>query len=310
MGNFSIDEIVFSWYEADIKKIKPKGDITLRQFINSVVSPKESLKDTFKKIEEASLVGNKELKAELKKGLFAVTPCVKVKGVRNYESIISHNEILVIEYDGIENSELLRDYIFDKFKSCVFAFKSPSGGGCKFIFRIPKVNNTPAFKELFFGLAYELDKFKNLDLSGANCVLPLFVSWDENARIRENPTVWTKRGYKEGSFTPFEGEFEISEDVSDEDKQRCFEMVRRMINKIEENGHPQVRSSAIIGGGVTAFYGLDQDEMWDLIEDRIRENAYLSKDIKNYLTTAKTLYNKGLLNPVALPENDKYAKTN
>lgn len=300
MNNF-IDSVSFSWYEADIKKIKPKGDITLRQFINSVLSPKESLKETFKKIEQASLAGDKELKAELKKGLFAVTPCVKVKGIRNYESIISHNEVLVIEYDGIENSELLRDYIFDKFESCVFSFVSPSKGGCKFIFRIPKIRNIPEFKELFFGLAYELDKFKNLDLSGANCVLPLFVSWDENAKVRENPSVWTKRGYKEGSFTPFEGEFEAPEDVSDEDKQRCFEMVQRMLDKICENGHPQVRNSAIIGGGVTSFYGLDQDEMWALIEDRIRENEYLSKDTQNYLKTAKTLYNKGLLNPVALP---------
>ncbi len=90
MTNF-IDTISFQWYDADIKRVKPKGNITLRQFINSVVSPKESLKTVFNKIEGASLAGNKELKAELKKGLFAVTPCLQIKGIRNYESIKSFN---------------------------------------------------------------------------------------------------------------------------------------------------------------------------------------------------------------------------
>ena len=92
MSNF-IDTVSFQWYEADIKKIRPNGDITLRQFINATIAPKNSLKEVFKKIEEASLAGNKELKAELKKGLFAVTPCVQIKGVRNYEGIKSFNNI-------------------------------------------------------------------------------------------------------------------------------------------------------------------------------------------------------------------------
>ena len=303
MSSF-IDTISFQWYEADIKKIAPKGDITLRQFINSIQSPKDSLKETFKKVEEASLSGNKELKAELKKGLFAVTPCVQVKGVRNYEGIKSFNNILIIEYDGIDFADELRDYIFEKFESCLFAFISPSKGGCKFIFRIKPVNSILEFKELFFGLAYELDKFINLDISGSNCVLPLFISWDESAKGRENPTEWTQRGYKEGSFIPYEGVFETPEDINEEDTKEVISKITYLFNKIESNGHPQVvKYSALLGGYVASSY-ISYDEAYDLLIELIENNDYLSKDTNNYKTTAKTMLSRGMSSPILLKRHE------
>lgn len=298
-----IDNISFPWYDADIKKVKPKGVITLRQFINSVVSPKESLKETFNKIEQASLAGNKELKAELKKGLFAVTPCVKIQGIRNYESIKSFNNILVIEYDKIDFAEDLRDYVFEKFDSCIFAFLSPSKSGCKFIFRIKPVNSIPQFKELFWGLAYELDKFINLDFSGSNCCLPLFISWDADAKIRENPTEWSQRGYKEGSFVAFEGDFDAPEDVNEQDKQEVINKITYLFNRIEDNGHPQVlKNSCLLSGYVGSNY-ISFDEAQDLLYELIENNDYLSKDINNYKTTAKTMLLKCLGSPVLLPRH-------
>ena len=303
MTNF-INTISFQWYEADIKKIAPKGDITLRQFINSVQSPKDSLKETFKKVEEASLAGNKELKAELKKGLFAVTPCVQIKGVRNYEGVKSFNNILIIEYDGIDFANELRDYIFEKFESCLFAFISPSKGGCKFIFRIKPVNSILEFKELFFGLAYELDKFINLDISGSNCVLPLFISWDENAKIRENPIEWTQRGYKEGSFIPYEGVFETPEDINEEDTKEVISKITYLFNKIESNGHPQVvKYSALLGGYVASSY-ISYDEAYDLLIELIENNDYLSKDTNNYKTTSKTMLSRGMSSPILLKRHE------
>jgi hypothetical protein len=303
MINF-IDTISFQWYEADIKKIAPKGEITLRQFINSVQSPKNSLKETFKKVEEASLAGNKELKAELKKGLFAVTPCVQIKGVRNYEGIKSFNNILIIEYDGISFADELRDYIFEKFDSCLFAFISPSKGGCKFIFRIKPVFSILEFKELFFGLAFELDKFINLDISGSNCVLPLFISWDENAKVRENPTEWSQRGYKEGSFIPYECVFEIPEDINEEDTQEVISKITYLFNKIESNGHPQVvKYSALLGGYVASSY-ISYDEAYDLLIELIENNDYLSKDTNNYKTTSKTMLSRGMLSPILLKRHE------
>jgi len=299
-----IDNIVFQWYEADIKKIAPKGDITLRQFINAVIAPKNSLKETFDKIEQASLAGNKELKAELKKGLFAVTPCVQIKGIRNYEGIKNFNNILIIEYDGIEFANELRDYVFEKFESCVFAFISPSKGGCKFIFRIKPINSILEFKELFFGLAHELDKFINLDISGANCVLPLFISWDENAKIRENATEWTQRGYKEGSFIPYEGDFETPDDINEEDKQEVVDKLTYLFNRIEDSGHPQcVKYSALLGGFVASSY-ISFDEAYELLMELIENNNYLSKDTNNYKTTAKTMLTRGMTSPILLKRHE------
>ena len=298
-----IDSVSFQWYDADIKKVKPKGDITLRQFINSVITPKDSLKETFNKIEEASIAGNKELKAELKKGLFAVTPCVQIQGIRNYESIKSFNNILIIEYDDIEYADILRDYIFEKFDSCVFSFLSPSKGGCKFIFRIKPVNTIIEFKELFWGLAYELDKFINLDWSGSNPCLPLFISWDKDAKTRENPTEWNRRGYKEGSFVAFEGDFESPEDINEEDKLEVINKITYLFNKIESNGHPQVvRYSCLLSGYVGSSY-ISFDEAQDLVYELIENNDYLSKDINNYKVTAKTMLVKCLGSPVLLPRH-------
>lgn len=304
MNDNFIDTITFQYYEADIKKIRPKGDITLRQFINATISPKDSLKETFKKIEQASLAGNKELKAELKKGLFAVTPCVQIKGVRNYEGIKSFNNILVIEYDGIKFADEMRDYIFEKFDSCLFAFISPSKGGCKFIFRIKPIVSILEFKELFFGLAFELDKFINLDISGSNCVLPLFISWDENAKVRENPTEWSQRGYKEGSFIPYEGTFETPDDINEEDKQEVISKITYLFNKIESNGHPQVvKYSALFGGYIASSY-ISYDEAYDLLMELIENNNYLLKDTNNYKTTAKTMLSRGMSSPILLKRHE------
>jgi hypothetical protein len=44
--------------------------------------------------------------------------------------------------------------------------------------------------------------------------------------------------------------------------------------------------------------------MWDLIEDRIRDNDYLSKGTDNYLKTAKTMFNRGLGFPTALKKKE------
>lgn len=303
MTNF-IDTITFQYYEADIRKIRPKGDITLRQFINATIAPKDNLKKTFTKIEQASLARNKELKAELKKSLFAVTPCVQVKGVRNYEGVKSFNNILVIEYDAINFASEMRDYIFEKFDSCIFAFVSPSKSGCKFIFRIKSVCSILEFKQLFFGLAFELDKFINLDISGANCVLPLFISWDENAKIRENPTEWKQRGYKEGSFVPYEGTFETPNDINEQDKQEVIDKITYLFNRIESNGHPQcVKYSALMGGFVASSY-ISYDEAYDLLMELIENNEYLSKDTNNYKTTSKTMLLRGMSSPILLKRHE------
>ena len=48
----------FQWYANGIKTIRPNGNITLRQLINAIISPKPEMIEAFKLIQEASLAGN------------------------------------------------------------------------------------------------------------------------------------------------------------------------------------------------------------------------------------------------------------
>ena len=297
----------FQWYANGIKTIKPNGFITLRQLINAVISPKSEMIESFKLIQEAGAKGDKAEKDRLKaERLFFTTPSAIFNPIRNYDSIQEFRPFGVYEYDNIEHCEELRDYIFEKRKDCIFAFCSPSFTGAKFIFLFGETpTSIEHYKQLWFGIAHDLDKFINLDLSNERCTQPLYNSYDPNAKFREDAVGKVVYGYKENSFVPFVGEIEIPEEVNEEDKEKCFSLITHLIDRIVDSGHNQVVSASFTASGLCAFYGIDQDEMWNLLEDRIRDNDYLSKGTENYLKTAQTMFNKGLNFPTALKEKRK-----
>ena len=133
MNNYM--DLSFQWISRGIKTIKPSGNITLRQLIQSIIKPKPEMVEAFKLIQEAGARGDKAEKDRLKaEKLFFTTPSAIFNPIRNYESIISFLPLGVYEYDNISNCEELRDYIYEKRKDCIFAFSSPSKTGCKFIF--------------------------------------------------------------------------------------------------------------------------------------------------------------------------------
>jgi len=304
----SYKESTFQWYNNGIKTVKPSGNISLEQFVNAVRSPKPEMIKAFEEIAKAGKEGNKKLKDELKtKHLFFTTPSVDITGgIRNYDSIKSFSEFCVLEYDGIEHATVLRDYIFEKMPSCIFAFTSPSLTGSKFIFRIQQPKSIEEYKQFYFGIASDLDKFKNLDISNERCVLPLFNSYDPEAKFRENAIPSTKRGYKVNAFIPFESsEVDLPEDVDPEDVSNCFNLIGHLIDRINDQGHNQVVSTSFTASGLCAYYGIPQDDMWDLLEEKIRNNSYLNKGTEGYLKTAKTLFNKGSNFPTALKRKDE-----
>lgn len=304
---YSYLDYQFQWYSKGIKTIRPSGSITLRQLINAIISPKPDMIEAFKLIQEAGARGDKAEKDRLKaEKLFFTTPSAIFDPIRNYESIESFLPFGVFEYDDIKNAEILRDYIFEKRKDCIFAFCSPSFTGCKFIFLFGETpTSIEHYKKLWFGIAHDLDKFKNLDLSNERCTQPLYNSYDPNAKFRENAVGKVVYGYKENSFVPFVGEIEIPEEVSEEDKEECFKLIAHLIDRIVDSAHNQVLSASFLSGGLVPFYGINQNEMWDLLEDRIRDNEYMKKGTEGYLKTAKTMFNKGLLNPTSLKKDDK-----
>lgn len=296
-------DIKFPWFTNGIKTIKPSGLISLQQFITAVISPKPEMIEAFNLIEAAAKENNKQEKDRLKsEKLFFTCPSVIVDPIRNYDSIKEFTNFCVLEYDNIEYAEELRDYIFEKQKSCIFAFVSPSKQGTKFIFYIEKPTSIELYKQLFFGIAADLDKFKGLDLSNERCTQPLFNSYDPNAKFREDAVMSTKRGYKTNAFIPQDIEIECAEHVSEEEKEDCINMISRLIGRIEDSGHNQVISTSFLCGGISAYYGIS--ELWDVLQDSIESNTYLSKGTKGYLTSARTMFNKGLLNPTPLRKDD------
>ena len=292
----------FQWYSNGIKTIRPNGNIALRQLINSIISPKPEMIEAFELIKEAGLSGNKAEKDRLKaERLFFTTPSAIFDPIRNYESIKNFTNLGIFEYDDIEYCEVLRDYIFEKRKDCIFAFCSPSFTGCKFVFLFGETpTSIEHYKQLWFGIACELDKFKNLDLSNERCTQPLYNSYDPNAKFRSDAVGMIVKGYKANSFVPFVGEIDIPENVSDEDKEKCFNLVHNLINKIVDSAHNQILSCSFLAGGLVSYYGINQDKMFDFLEDKIRCNDYMRKGTEGYITTAKTIYLKGLNNPVEL----------
>lgn len=299
----------FQWYSNGIKTIKPSGLISMRQLIQAVISPKPEMIKAFELIKKAGAEKNKEEKDRLKaEKLFFTTPSAIFKPIRNYASVQSFLPIGVFEYDDIDHAEELRDYIFEKRKDCIFAFCSPSFTGSKFIFLFGETpTSIEHYKKLWFGLAYELDKFKGLDLSNERLTQPLYNSYDPNAKFREDAIGSVIKGYKTNAVKPIDiNDIELPEEVSEEDVEQCLNLIGFLIDRIESSGHNQVVSTAFTASGFCAFYGIDTDEMWNLIEDKIRSNSYLSKGTDGYITTAKTMFNKGLNFPTALKkkEND------
>jgi len=74
-------------------------------------------------------------------------------------------------------------------------------------------------------------------------------------------------------------------------------LVINAINSITDNGHPQVRSaSLILGSRVGAGY-ITQHEANALMENLIKSNGYLQKNIRGYIKTSKWGIDNGMNNP-------------
>lgn len=74
-------------------------------------------------------------------------------------------------------------------------------------------------------------------------------------------------------------------------------------NKLHQMLSNQVlKASCLLSGFVGSNY-ISFDEAQDLLYDLIESNDYLSKDINNYKTTAKTMLLKCLGSPVLLPRH-------
>lgn len=306
----SYSNIKFPYYPSRVDTVTPIGYVSLDYFLESHKNPKNSVVEVFKQIEDASKRGDDKTKETLKQTkLFYFTPTVNVTR-RDYSNIQSFNPILVAEYDkvGEVDANKLKKAIFNRFKSCICAYLSPSKQGVKFLFKIPVVKSVEEYKEYFYGLAYYLKQVSGFDMSNQNPVLPLFLSYDFDMLIRDEEEIedWDTRGLRLDSFKIAEnlGDYQPREDVTEEERSRVEYIVRYLIKKCDEEqvGHPNVRSAGLVAGGYVGAGYFSEDEIYEILEDEILASEYLSKGVSGYLKTVRDMIVKGTLAPLELED--------
>jgi len=295
--------ITFQYYRAPVLNTKPQGIITLNQFIKGQKEPKQQTIEIFHKIEEAAKEGNEELKAQLKQTyLYYFTPCVEVKEKRNYESINSFTGIGVLDFDKINHAEEFRDYLFQEYMYIITAYCSPSKKGVKALVSFPMAKNIEDFKKYFWALEHEMTKYEGFDYTGQNPVLPLFQSYDPELLYRENYSTFADQREFSVRTTIRETLNYKSINVINEDKYyvRISNMVDSALSKINDAGHPILRSISVALGGYVANNFISFNDGYDLLCRKIETHNYLRKKAETYKKTAKTMMNYGLSRPLIL----------
>lgn len=299
----NLEQIKFQYFSANIYNSVPLGFVDLKTFIRANKEPRENIKTVFKQIEEAERVGDMKLKAKLKQeNLVYFTPCCVFDGNRDYSKILNFTSLCILDFDHIDNAEEFKQFIFNSCSFIVACWLSPSRKGIKCLVKFPDdIRTIETFKSYFFGLSYYMSKYQGFDTSSANCSLPLFLSWDENLLYRDNPTTWTQKGKKINEFD-YKSEVEVTFEGkrTEYEKNIVKKKIRTMIEGIEDNGHPVIRSSSILCGGYCAFGYLTEQEAKELIYQLIDENSYTCQKANTYKKTVDKFLIDGMKRPLEL----------
>lgn len=294
----------FQYYPSNVKVTNPIGSISLLSYLSAIKEPKQEIVSIFKKIEVAALNNDLKAKQELKSKLYYFTPCVNTDGLgRKYDNITSWTGLMVVDIDGLDKELAVefKKYLFDKYKFFVALFLSASKKGIKGIVRIPVCSSIEEFKSYFYGLMDEFQYYKGIDFSSKNCMLPNYLTYDTDLLYRLDAEVWDKKGIQIGEVDTSKAvDFKPFENIVEDDKKRCIEIIKSKIDAIIDNGHGQVVAAATLLGGFIGGGYINQTEAENVIKGLISSNHYLSKGTYGYIKTALTMINKGISSPVLL----------
>jgi len=311
------DEVIipkhtFQWYDG-AKNSQYKGELNLQQLIRAIHSPKKANKELLDKIQLAATTGDLEQKRKLKEKLPAFTPAVMVTNRRRISDIINYTGLAVLDFDGIDYAPEFKEFLFDTYKSIICCWISPSQKGVKAIVSIPLCNDIDEFRDYSYGLASVMEQYNGYDRTTNNPVLPLFIGEDTNILVREDYTTWTVKGDK---INTLQGKKKIKiQKLTDEHdiewilpngynkpdlKPLIIKIYSSSINKIENNGHPQLRDASVALGGYVSQGYIEYDEAIALMEELVENNEYLSKGIYGYQQTGKQAIDYGIDYPIEL----------
>lgn len=302
----NMKNINFQYYIGGIKRSVASGDIDLIRFVDRISKPKDSTLKLLEDIAEASRVGDKVLKNNLKENLPFFTPAVRIKSGcnRRYSNIESFTGLAQLDFDGFENVDIsidCRDWLFNNNSEVVCAYLSPSGRGVKALVRITKVSCVDGFQGIYRALKkkYEVDyNIKQFDSAPLNAVLPLFYSYDPNVLYRDNATVFSDVVEKEVYVA---NEFVMIGEYEDRRVQGLVKAFFNRIGNIVDNGHYQFRNASLMLGSLSPHY-VSRNDALEYISNAIRGNQYLSTahPFETYYKTGVWALNKGGENPFYL----------
>jgi hypothetical protein len=288
------------YYGPDIKAVVPLGRITLQTFLERIRRPSLRMQYTLDRIREAADRGDEGTKAELKKRLYFFTPAIDCT-YRNYQSITQFNGLAVLDFDKLpgryEATELKKE-LFHTNPEIIAAWLSTSRHGCRALLRIPVVQSVGEYKAYFHGFGHRANMFRGYDIAPQNPVLPLFFSDDSEILTRMDAKEWRQKYQPPPPTRP--QRIDLYDNVGE--NAEVYEIVKRGIDRITDNGHPQLRACAYALGGYVKSGYLTESEAVSYIDNLIRYNAYLGtpKKVDGYIRTAKEMIIKGQSEPIKL----------
>ena len=176
----------FSFFKAPIKNTLPHKTVSLVQVYNAITG--EYYKQHTEKLRSISdTVQARKYKA----ANFDYCTFSGVFTARNDKSLITHSELMCIDFDHVQNTDTLRQALLaDEYFDTQLLFVSPSGDGLKWIIEID--TRKASHGEYFASVAnYILQTYSvEVDKSGKDISRACFLPFDPNAFI--NPLLLNK----------------------------------------------------------------------------------------------------------------------
>lgn len=304
----------FSYFAGNIKDSSCKGLVTLEKFLKAIVNPKPETKAKLDLIRKATAEGNQDLKNKLKTQLYSFTPCVAIPTHkrRKLDNINNFTGLVSLDFDKLDSEKVadeFKEYLFNKYKWIIAAWKSSSGKGVRAIGSIPYVYSRDEFRLYYDAIELELQGYAGYDKAPRNCVLPLFISHDPNLLFRDYYKIFRQTFDKEKfEREKLQREFEkikvnraIKGSISDSIKtSKSIEFIQEKLRAVSNCGHPIVRATAYSIGGLIQNDYITEHEAMTTFEIEIKSHFYLSEKASTYMQTVKDMIKEGRKKPYEL----------
>jgi hypothetical protein len=287
----------FSTFGGNIKDSAVKGTATLPEMLMDIKNPPPQ---TIELIARIRAEQDEERRAMLKCSLKSWTPAVLCQNNRRHANIIAFSGLIPLDFDKLPNREYSTEfasYLFNQYQFIHATWLSASGKGVRALVNVPIAQDIHEYRQLWHGLANSvMNSYDGFDSITKNPTQPVFQSYDQNLLMRDQPSRWTKK-YIAPEPPPREL---ISIEIDDDDERYVCNIIRKSIDGVNDNGHPQLRGASFALGGYVGAGYISENRALDLIERLIDGNNYLSKKADVYKKTAQEMIKKGQSSPLYL----------